>query len=120
MTNRLTTLAADLRDERHLPGGKFDLAAADLLDQVAPLDDLDMPCETCDGMKMVACPGPNDGCYGMHMGHPCPVCDDGQASPAVKLRKLIAVYDAVQQFNPHKFATRNDGANHLRQVGRDA
>lgn len=32
-------------------------------------------CPTCKGLGRVACLGPKNGCYGMHMGHPCPECN---------------------------------------------
>ncbi len=38
-------------------------------------------CSLCNGVGRVACPGPKNGCYGMHMGHPCPDCQPHIGSP---------------------------------------
>jgi hypothetical protein len=74
-----------------------------------PADDQDWsptrPCPTCDGRKVVHCPGPSrhpektqrqreaaglvygvDYCHGMHMGHKCPTCDGAGTLPRYAIR----------------------------------
>jgi hypothetical protein len=109
--------------------------AAALLDACAPLMDIDWPCETCGGEGQVqtwnhtATPNKlNPGTRAV----PCPDCVDGQTSPAVRIRLLIEMREAIGDTLPGLLEDAHTVIQlralgydvneliRLRQVGRDA
>lgn len=134
-TNPITELAADLRslheylEEGGDRGLTSPLRAAAVLNAVAPIMALDWPCDTCGGKGLSITPDSvghafaavlNDG-RGAGLSHlRCPDCVDGQVPFDARVRKLLAVWEAVHGSRQIGGLSADDLNAWLRQIGRDA